>query len=1021
MSAECLFLGWTRPCLHAAVDELVQRFGRERVLDLENLIVVLPGARAGRRLIELLVERAERDGLVLIPPLTVTTGTLPDHLFDMPRPAAGDVARLLAWMFALQAADLDTLANVFPRRPEPDDFEGWCALARLCERLHRELAGDMLTFADVAKRGEELPDFNEQDRWLALETVRRLYLARLDELELADRDAARMGAVERRACRTEKTVVLLATTDLNLVVRRMIEQVAAQEKGVGSLLPERPEGCFAQKTPDPFFQSWVFAPKKMAERFDELGCTRVEAWRDAEIDLRTEQVEIVERPSDQAAAVLRAIAAYGARHAAAEITVGVPDEEVVPYIGRQFEQHELVARSAAGVPVGRTGPFRLLEVVGDFAERRRAADFAALVRHPDVRLWLQANMKEKGVGSLLPERPEGCFAQKTPDPFFRCDDPITALDEFTAEHLQATLREGKGVGSLLPERPAGCFAQKTPDPFFQAYRQIEQWLTGLAGRRPLAEWAEPLLELMLTVYGGRKLDRNDAADRVVIQACESIHAVLQQLHGLDPRTRPVVDAATALQLALQLAEGESIPPPPRRDAIELLGWLELPLDDAPALIVTGFNEGLVPQSVNSDPFLPNRLREKLGLLDNDRRYARDAYSLAAILASHAEKGVGSLLPERPEGCFAQKTPDPFFRSDVKIIAGRRRADLEPLTPSRLLFACDDQTIARRIPVFFPDEKGVGSLLPERPARCFAQKTPDPFVDIPKPAPLVRPITSMRVTEFRDYLACPYRYYLRHVLKLAAIEPADELDGARFGTLTHDVLERFGSDPIKDSTDAESIRGFLHDQIDRVVAERFGADAVPAVRVQIEQLRLRLDAFANWQAKWRAEGWRIEQVERKVTGEDAPFEVDGQPMFLRGRIDRIDCHERDGTWCVLDYKTGEDGDKPDKALGRDGRWHDLQLPLYRHLVRAIGITGDVQLGYIVLPRDPVKVGVLVAGWTADELASADEAACEVIRGIRTGKFPDRPTEPPPRGFDEFAWICQESRTVPLLEKDEEVEP
>ena len=32
----------------------------------------------------------------------------------------------------------------------------------------------------------------------------------------------------------------------------------------------------------------------------------------------------------------------------------------------------------------------------------------------------------------------------------------------------------------------------------------------------------------------------------------------------------------------------------------------------------------------------------------------------AQFAADVEKGVRSLLPERPEGCFAQKTPDPFL-------------------------------------------------------------------------------------------------------------------------------------------------------------------------------------------------------------------------------------------------------------------------------------------------------------------------------------------------------------------------
>src|SRR5207247_9451170 len=39
----------------------------------------------------------------------------------------------------------------------------------------------------------------------------------------------------------------------------------------------------------------------------------------------------------------------------------------------------------------------------------------------------------------------------------------------------------------------------------------------------------------------------------------------------------------------------------------------------------------------------------------------------------AEKGVGSLLPERPGGCFAQKTPDPFsadFSADGQYISAK---------------------------------------------------------------------------------------------------------------------------------------------------------------------------------------------------------------------------------------------------------------------------------------------------------------------------------------------------------------
>ena len=96
---------------------------------------------------------------------------------------------------------------------------------------------------------------------------------------------------------------------------------------------------------------------------------------------------------------------------------------------------------------------------------------------------------------------------------------------------------------------------------------------------------------------------------------------------------PSVAGIDAVRLVLRQIEGGNIPPLLDPGAMELLGWLELPLDDAPAVIVTGFNEGCVPASLNADVFLPNQLRRALGIEDNDRRYARDAYALSVLAAS----------------------------------------------------------------------------------------------------------------------------------------------------------------------------------------------------------------------------------------------------------------------------------------------------------------------------------------------------------------------------------------------------
>ena len=121
-----------------------------------------------------------------------------------------------------------------------------------------------------------------------------------------------------------------------------------------------------------------------------------------------------------------------------------------------------------------------------------------------------------------------------------------------------------------------------------------------------------------------------------------------------------------------------------------------------------------------------------------------------------------------------------------------------------------------------------------------------------------------------------------------------------------------------------------------VRRQFGADPLAAVLVQIEQLRGRLAAFARWQAQWAAEGWRIQYVE---VGEDrakAALVVDGREMGLRGRIDRIDFHAAKDQWVIFDYKTSDAAKTPEQVHLDAGQWVDLQLPLYRHLARCLGI-------------------------------------------------------------------------------------
>ena len=168
MAPTRLFLDWDQPALPAMADWLVEHRNHGGVVDLAKDLVVLPGGRAGRRLLELLLDRTTADGLRLQPPQTTTIGHLPERLYTPRRPFADDLVQQLAWTEVLKQLDPKALAALLRERPEVDDDVGWMELAGLLMRQHRELAAEGLDFEHVA--GSEVLDPlpRERQRWEAM-------------------------------------------------------------------------------------------------------------------------------------------------------------------------------------------------------------------------------------------------------------------------------------------------------------------------------------------------------------------------------------------------------------------------------------------------------------------------------------------------------------------------------------------------------------------------------------------------------------------------------------------------------------------------------------------------------------------------------------------------------------------------------------------------------------------------------------------------------------------------------------
>jgi RecB family exonuclease/inactivated superfamily I helicase len=906
-----VFLGWDGPALARAAEWIL----RERGADLEGLFLALPGSRSVRRLSELLALRAPRGWK---PPRILTQGALVDAFVELERPAAGRLERTLAWQRALEGLAPASLARLSPRAADKDGGAARLALAETLRELHGKLAPEGVDFERVARAAVWPDDGAERERWRVLAEAQARWRAVLAACELSDPHESRRAALEAgKLCATGE-VVLVGVADMNGLLATLLERLGERATAL------------------------VVAPEEHAEGFDALGRFVPAYWSAQHVPLDERTWFVEEKPADQADRVEALLGEWCEECPAEALTIGLADEEVAPYLERRLAAAGARLRVAAGTPLARTRPFKLLGAVAALLERGSFAELAALARHPDAAPQLAAS-----------------------------GDPAEILDRYHAVHLPARAFPAGGDWPGDEEESRGVR---------QLARGVDHLLGGMgplakggAARAELAVWARETRALCLRVYGTRPLDPKVEDERVLALSLGEIGAALEELETLPASLAGgALPAHEALRLVLRAVRDASVAPAPARadePTVEALGWLELALDDAPALVVTGFNEGRVPQSIQGDAFLPDGLRARLGLADNEARLARDLYATRVLLAT---------------------------RQRAAFVTGRRAKSGDPLVPSRIALAAPPEELARRVRIFLPPPARIEPVpaseepaLPAALPRWHAESAPDTFA----------------VTSFRTFLRSPYRFYLERVLKLRSVDDrARELDPLRFGELAHGVLQAFGEGPARDASDARAIEEALLGELERRVRAVFGPAPLPAVALQIEQLRYRLRQVAEVQSERRRAGWRIQKTELAV--EDFPFEVDGRPALLRGRIDRIDLHADGERWAILDYKTGDAAAAPEAAARGAQGWKDLQLPLYRLMAepfaRAHGLEREPELGFFQVGKDEDDVGLfLVEEWSAADHAEALEVARSIVRRVRAGDWHERGPYAP---FEEEHILC-----------------
>jgi RecB family exonuclease len=224
----------------------------------------------------------------------------------------------------------------------------------------------------------------------------------------------------------------------------------------------------------------------------------------------------------------------------------------------------------------------------------------------------------------------------------------------------------------------------------------------------------------------------------------------------------------------------------------------------------------------------------------------------------------------------------------------------------------------------------------------------------------RPISPSRL---ESLLGCPHAFLLQHVLGFdepAAPPPQREIGQPFYGSLFHDVAAEFYRSCGASFCAQEGTIDDWLDRADVIVRDAFERFLLgypltgSAVRAQ-ERERLRRDIRDLIQYDWSlaAPGRRFVAVERPF-GREAPVELrlltGGRPLFVRGRIDRIDASDQ--TTLVRDLKTGRAHGRVGKEAGPSAAI-DLQIAVYGMVARAHSsewqIPSTIAAAYVYLSR------------------------------------------------------------------------
>jgi len=301
------------------------------------------------------------------------------------------------------------------------------------------------------------------------------------------------------------------------------------------------------------------------------------------------------------------------------------------------------------------------------------------------------------------------------------------------------------------------------------------------------------------------------------------------------------------------------------------------------------------------------------------------------------------------------------------------------------------------------------------------------------------------TALENYIACPFRFLLQHVLRLELLEdPSEEVEFTRRGSAVHRALARFHkrvNEQLPEVLTAPELPPRLTDHLVEALkqaVEEYATRAPSRATAELWRLeRERLErAVKRYRGHWHEfrSDWQAQNLlpaphhfesgfglPGKESAEPLVIAVDDVEVRIGGYIDRVDLVELEqtaGFW-VIDYKTGR---ATSYSPSQVRRMEKLQLPLYALAVERVLLKDrparPLGLAYWLvtdtgpkpmLPSGRAKNAGLA--WLADADAwpvfrgQLEAWVARLVSHIRAGDFPLAPRSENCTETCDFGRVCR----------------